>query len=334
MGMVDAQEIEGSKVVKAPFPWFGGKSKIATEICNRFAGITNYVEPFCGSATVWLSCQTRPNICTLNDIDGLLINFYRAVQHDPDAVASYADWPVSEADLFPRHVWLVKQRVDLAERLQADPDYYDVKAAGWWVWGACAWIGTGWTSGEGPWSIENGAIVNIRGNAGWGVNRQLPHLGSAGQGVNRKPSKGESVREHLYAYMNEIADVLRVCRITCGSWERVVTPIVTYRHGLTGVFLDPPYGDGNMDYSAGGNADKLLMRDVREWAISEADNPLMRIAICGYDDLQMPEGWVIHRWKANKGYQTKSNDQSHREVVWFSPHCLKDSNSDSTLRLF
>jgi hypothetical protein len=47
--------------------------------------------------------------------------------------------------------------------LHADPDYFDAKIAGWWCWGACAWIGTGWCSGEGPWNIDDtGALTNVR----------------------------------------------------------------------------------------------------------------------------------------------------------------------------
>jgi len=33
--------------VAAPFPWFGGKRKVAAEIWSRFGDVVNYVEPFC-----------------------------------------------------------------------------------------------------------------------------------------------------------------------------------------------------------------------------------------------------------------------------------------------
>ena len=48
--------------------------------------------------------------------------------------------PVSELDLHARHRWLVAQRADV-ERLLAEPDWYDAKAAGWWVVGISQWIG-------------------------------------------------------------------------------------------------------------------------------------------------------------------------------------------------
>lgn len=36
---------------------------------------------------------------TINDKDGLVSNFWRPVQAEPDAVAGHADWPVNENDL-------------------------------------------------------------------------------------------------------------------------------------------------------------------------------------------------------------------------------------------
>src|SRR5690606_27363744 len=121
----------------------------------------------------------------VNDKDGFISNFWRAVQADPDAVAHYADWPVIENDLHARHAWLVSQREQLTERLEGDPEFYDAQIAGWWLWGICSWIGGGWCSGRGPWQVIDGRLVHI-GNAGRGINRKLPHLGDAGQGINRQ----------------------------------------------------------------------------------------------------------------------------------------------------
>jgi len=163
--------------LRAPFPWFGGKSGAAALVWERLGKVDNIVDAFCGSAAFVLGYpfENQPTI-TMNDVDGFVSNFFRAVTSAPDEVASWLDFPVSEIDLFARHVWLIKQRNALVLRLQTDPEYYDAKIAGWWCWGACAWIGTGWCSGEGPWIVEDGEIIN----------RQLPHLGNAGQGVNRK----------------------------------------------------------------------------------------------------------------------------------------------------
>jgi DNA adenine methylase len=141
--------------LKAPFPFFGGKSKIAAAVWQRFGRVDNYVECFFGSGAVLLSCPHPGHTETVNDADGLLANFWRALQHDPDGVAAAADWPVNEADLHARHRWLVDRR-SMVEALMADPDWYDAQAAGWWVWGISQWIGTGWCppAGGGPdWGV-------------------------------------------------------------------------------------------------------------------------------------------------------------------------------------
>ena len=140
--------------------------------------VPNYIEPFAGSLAVLLG---RPHDMsngtrraeTVNDADGFLANFWRALAHDPEAVAHWCDWPVNEVDLFARHLWLVNTgRSRLLEGMEADPDFYDAQVAGWWVWGVNAWIGSGWCSGDGPW-VDTGDGIGKR-----------PHLGDAGRGVN------------------------------------------------------------------------------------------------------------------------------------------------------
>lgn len=38
----------------APFPWFGGKSQVASIVWDRFGDVLNYIEPFFGSGAVLL----------------------------------------------------------------------------------------------------------------------------------------------------------------------------------------------------------------------------------------------------------------------------------------
>lgn len=132
--------------LRAPFPWFGGKSRVADVVWRAFGpDVNNYVEPFAGSLAVLLA---RPGgagkIETVNDRDRYIANFWRAVTADPRAVAEHADWPVNEADMHARHRWLVDQLPMLREKMHVDPGFYDVQIAGWWVWGICMWIGGGW----------------------------------------------------------------------------------------------------------------------------------------------------------------------------------------------
>ena len=118
-------------MLKAPFPWFGGKSMIADEVWKRFGDVRNYVEPFFGSGAMLL-CRPQPfdGTETVNDLDGFVANFWRAVRAVSDEVAFHADNPVNENDLHARHSWLIGQRETLRARLDGDPDFYDAKIAG------------------------------------------------------------------------------------------------------------------------------------------------------------------------------------------------------------
>ena len=323
----------------APFPWFGGKALACQTVWSAFGTVDNYVEPFAGSAAMLLGAPDGKRVETINDFDGMVANFWRAVAADPDAVAHHADWPVNENDLFARHSWLVRQRENLTERLHADPDWYDAKVAGWWCWGACNWIGTGWCAGSGPWIHDGERLVNSRerseaGNAGRGINKKLPHL-SAGRGINRQlPHLGDAGMgdEHpRSAYIREwfalLHARLRDVRVTCGDWTRVVKDSVTTRHGLTAVFLDPPYTKGAMEYSAGGMG--LGIADaVRDWCAANGDNKALRIVLCGHageHDALLAHGWHTRAWTARKGYALTDEAvaNSASETVWCSPHCVR-----------
>lgn len=302
-------------MLKAPFPWFGGKSRVAHLVWDRFGNVPNYVEPFFGSGAVLLNRPHEPGIETVNDLDGFVSNAWRAIAADPDGVAIAADWPISENDLHARHIWLRSQRATLSARLEADPDYFDAKIAGWWLWGMASWIGSGFCgdSGTGPWVVEDGMLVDR--NAGRGIARKLPHLGTAGQGIAD--------------YMHQLAARLRRVRVCCGDWSRVVGPSVTWKHGITGILLDPPYADTaerTADLYAA-DCDQVA-HAVRGWAIENGDNPQLRIALCGYEgEHAMPTNWECVAWKTKGGYGSQGNgkgrENAGKERIRFSPHCLR-----------
>lgn len=329
--------------LRAPFPWFGGKSRAAHLVWEALGDVANYVEPFFGSGAVLLARPHAPRLETVNDASRFLANFWRAVAHDPDAVALHCDWPVNETDLHARHRWLVAQLPALAKLLDADPEAHDAKIAGWWCWGACAWIGTGWCDEGGrPLSAQ----VPHLSTEGQGIHRKLPHLGDAGQGIHRtlrelpqqlphlggNHDSGRGVHslalsEGLRTYIGDLAARLRRVRVACGDWSRVCTDSVTWRHGVTGVFLDPPYAEGAQQYAAGGTGTGLSA-DVRAWAIEAGKRSDMRIVLAGLEgEHDMPSTWRCVPWKARGGYGSQRDDGTvninrHRERLWISPHCV------------
>lgn len=318
----------------APFPYFGGKRRVTDLVWSRLGDTPNYVECFAGSLAVLLARPHAPHTETVNDADGLLANFWRAVQHNPDAVAQWADWPVNEADLYARHVWLVSRGPSLVQWLEADPDNYDAKIAGWWLWGICQWIGSGWCAGAADASGVPGG--EDAGNGGMGVHRQLPHLGPGSYGTGYKsgtqhiPADADALdahRDHLVSTMRALQARLRRVRVCCGDWSRVLGPSPTTKHGMTAVFLDPPYAQKERQgglYAVETNVSAA----VREWAIANGDNPLMRIALAGYDgEHAMPDTWEAVPWKAHGGYGSQGEGRGRanakREMLWFSPHCIQ-----------
>jgi site-specific DNA-adenine methylase len=324
--------ISNAGTLAAPFPYFGGKSGACEQVWTAFGLIDNYVEPFAGSAAMLLGAPEGKRVETINDADGFVCNFWRSIGQDAEEVAHYADWPCNESDLFARHSWLVRQSQVLTDKLHGDPEYFDSKIAGYWVWGLCNWIGSGWCAGTGPWVHDGKTLVDSRKlphlSAGQGINRQLPHLGNAGRGINRQlphlgnAGRGTFIREWFYKLQDRLRDV----RVACGDWQRVVRDSVTTRHGLTGVFLDPPYTKGAMDYAAGGVGTDLPMQ-VQAWCAENGNDPKLRIVLCGHageHDALLSKGWHLRTWTARKGYaQTEEAVRNSKdETLWCSPHCV------------
>lgn len=324
-------------VLKAPFPWFGGKSRVAPMVWRYFGQVKNYVEPFFGSGAVLLGRPTPfESAETVNDKDGFVANFWRSVQSDPEQVAYHADWPVNETDLHARHVSLLPVAAELNERLLADPAYFDARVAGWWVWGVSSWIGSGWCSGEGPWNVVDGRFQRT---GKPGVNRKIPHLTDSRMGVHRKlpaighSGKGVHRRSGAFgAMLLHLSERLRRVRVCSGDWSRICNPssmvrFFTSHPVLTAVFLDPPYSDkANRHSNIYAQDSASVAHCVREWAIANGDNPLLRIALCGYEgEHEMPESWGCVAGNSNGGYANRrpDNTNKYRERIWFSPHCVK-----------
>lgn len=331
----DVQAVDFAKWYKPPFPYFGGKGRIASIVWQHLGDVQNYVEPFFGSGAVMFARPTDAQTETINDKDHLVANFWRAVQDDPEAVAYYADNPVIEDDLTARHIWLVQEGIpQLAARMPADVEYYDAKIAGWWAWGLSCWIGSGWCTGIGPWYAEDGVIKKrARGNSE-GVSRKLPFLAAAGKGVKRQNTQ-------LAEYFQRIAARLKNVRICNGDWGRIVTRGALNYGSTVGVFLDPPYSSGTgRDMTLYREESGDVAHDVRAWCIENGDNPRYRIVLAGYrgehDELEQI-GWTAHGWHAGASYQTTAsagtgNDNNRKlETLWLSPHCLKPEGKNGKL---
>ena len=312
---------ETTERLKAPFPWYGGKSRAAHLVWPRFGDTINYVEPFAGSLAVMLMRPHPPKNETVNDLDCYLANFWRALQADPAGVAENADWPVNEADLHARHQWLHKQE-EFRERMHSERDFYDAKIAGTWVWGISAWIGDNWCRTSVQRGMPNPRAQGVNAGTfksglkdGTGLDRRRPQIppggihkkpmtNKGGVGIHRKGLRGRGTSRQIpdisgdggasgrgvhakycldiYTYFRQLAERLRYTRVCCGQWNRILGPSPTIHIGMTAVFLDPPYGVTDRD--AVYNNDSVdTAAAVREWCIEHGQEKKLRIAICGYD---------------------------------------------------
>jgi len=284
---------------KAFFPWFGGKGQVADFIWDRIPSHKVYVEPFAGSLAVMLaSPDWESKIEVVNDLDGMVTNAWRSIKFDPEATKSYSDWPISELDLHARSTYCEAHRDDLEAKLRADPEFYDPKIAGWWMWGMSTSIGDGFIAQK----------------------KSIPKLKAGG--VHRQSFNWDT-------HFEEMCDRLRQVRIICGDWKRVVKPSVTKTMGTpTFAFLDPPYSREER-HDTYAHDSYTVAAEVEEWCKENEDDPDLMIVLAGYaGDYTLLDTWDEIEWKAQGGYsaygqESRGKENASLERLWFSPSCKK-----------
>ena len=85
--------------------------------------------------------------------------------------------------------------------------------------------------------------------------------------------------------------------------------------------------------------DTDVSAEVRHWCLENGDNLELRIALCGYSgEHEMPDTWEAVPWKAGGGYgsqgEGRGRENAGREVIWFSPACLRPSTDEAQLSMF
>lgn len=204
------------RAVSTPVVRFGGKTRAANLVHQLLGPVDTYVEPFVGSCAVPLRSLFHYKKVVINDIDSLLVNFWRSVQHAPTEVAYWADYPTSHDDLVARREWLRHVWPDVTNAIRLDPFYCNPMVAGWWVWAVSNSIDLlcfDWpTEGERHQSVRTIlAAINIAeeviAEAGETYKASMPvtHQDCGGQGVQQQR---EGVRHDNGKYQSSIPVVL------------------------------------------------------------------------------------------------------------------------------
>jgi len=316
------------ETLKAPFPYFGGKMKIAAKVWDALGDPKHYIEPFFGSGAVLLARPIRDRRTeTVNDKDGFVCNVWRSLQFSPDETAKWCDWPVNHADLSARRMTLIKNEERLLENLIADDKWHDPVMAGYWIWAVSCWIGSGLT--------RIGQIPHI-GHSGKGVHAigQLPHISHGGNGVH------SACNQNIYDWFNRLSARLRYVRVVCGDWTRVCGGKWQDKIGTCGMFFDPPYGVEDRDTSVYHHDSTTVAADVMVWCAERGANERYRIVLAGYEEYQTlvdNHGWTSESWKAQGGYAnitsgaSRGKEHRHREMLYYSPFCCKTNNVQELL---
>ena len=235
--------------------YFGGKSAIASKVWAALGRPKHYIEPFFGSGAVLLSrpdYNSTQHVETICDKDGFVANVWRALQSAPDEVAKCCDWPVNHADLSARKRALIANETRLLENLIADEKWCDPVLAGYWIWAASCWIGSGLTCKNAIPAVGCGPM---------GVHKisKIPHISDAGKGVQ------DPYNTNIYEWFRALSERLRYVRVVCGDWARVCGGNWQDNLGICGMFFDPPYGVTDRDKSVYRHDLTTVAKDVEDW---------------------------------------------------------------------
>jgi len=288
----------------------GSKQRVAADVWKALGNVTRYIEPFFGSGAVLLNRPTRHVYKSeiINDLDGYVCNFWRAVQADPEGVAAYLDGgPICELDRWARNEHLMRTREEFTASIVADPRWYDCEVAAWWAWGVSVSIGQDWGT-------------QSRGGLCLGASCDAP------KGIlhpDRQPAR---------EYLATLAERLRGVAVMSGDWSRVLSNTYSKPHGsaTVGIFLDPPYSataTANKEhYAASG---ECVSDAVQAWALEHSAHPQMRIVLCGMGEEHASlesAGWRVQWWSKSNTFGGLSTSKAER--IWYSPHCLGGDGPD------
>lgn len=123
--------------IKTPITYYGGKQNLAEKILTLIPRHGLYAEPFTGGAAIFFA-KHPSEVEVLNDTNGELINLYRVIQQNYNALYEEIKSTLHSRELH-RQAWVVYNNTDM---------FTEVKRA-WAIWVLCCQgfgskIGTGW----------------------------------------------------------------------------------------------------------------------------------------------------------------------------------------------
>ena len=113
--------------MKSPLNYFGGKSRLSSQIIQHIPEHTCYCEPFAGGA--WVLFAKEPSqVEVINDLDKELVTFWRVIQNHMPAFLELLKWAVSSRKVFD---WENAKLPDTLTDLQRAVRYYYIQRLGY-----------------------------------------------------------------------------------------------------------------------------------------------------------------------------------------------------------
>lgn len=108
--------------MRTPLTYYGGKQRMAAEIVAMMPQHYSYLEPFAGGAAVLFAKPPAPRE-TLNDADGQIMRFWRALRERPEELAAaVAATPYGRAEWEASRDGEADDDVEAARRLLVNVD--------------------------------------------------------------------------------------------------------------------------------------------------------------------------------------------------------------------
>lgn len=108
--------------MKTPITYYGGKLSLLPKIIPLIPEHKLYCEPFIGGAAVFFAKQ-KSKVEVINDINGEIVNFYKILQNDFNALQKEIKTTLHSRDLHRR-----------AQVIYSNPDMFDSIKRAWAVW--------------------------------------------------------------------------------------------------------------------------------------------------------------------------------------------------------
>lgn len=282
----------------APFPYYGGKSRLAEWVISHFPPHACYVEPFGGSAAVLL--RKDPAAAEVyNDRNLWVVNFFRVLQD-----------PVMREELKDRlSVTCYSRAVFERERRRI--------AAG---------------EPAGPPSVEAAWAFFVVARASYSGHVGIKRTPSFASSPSSRRGRAITVSRFLSSIdgLAPVAARLRDCVIECVD---AIHCIRLYDRPDTLFYIDPPYLETRVDeayyHSVDHDALVAVLTDIRGMAVvSNYPNAV-------YERLES-NGWVrvdrSYSRYAGNGRRTPTRPET-TESLWINPACQR-ALDDSLLELF